>query len=348
MTKQLRGLTMLAGAALLALPLAFLGRPAVAETIVLKKADFGAATQTRTKRSKWWSDEVEKRSGGKVKIEFYPASSPLKARDIYEGTRSGAVDIGIWVQAYNPSVSPMSGLFFLPGISKQIGPALRAVSELIFGPDFTFYRDEMRKTGVEPLYAWGVSDQELISTKPVGGLAALKGLKVRVIGRAWPKLISEFGGTPAALPWPQVYEGLSRGTLDANVGFVTANVSAKLHEVAKHHTRIYLGAPAGPVAIMNKKKWDGLPDDVKKIIRQVSREFTERLAEDYAKDLAAAMATMKASGVKFYKWPPAERAKLGASMRAMWDAWADGMEAKGMPGREALRRYQELLKKHAG
>ncbi len=321
---------------------------AAAETIVLKKADFGAATQTRTKRSMWWSQEIEKRSGGQVKIQYFPAGSLLKASDTYEGVRSGAVDIGIWVQAYNPSVSPMSGLFFLPGVSSHIGPALQAVSELIFTSEFTFYRDEMRKLGVEPLYAWGVSDQELIATKPLAGLADLRGMKVRVIGKAWPKLISKFGGTPVAMPWPEVYEGLARGTLEGNVGYVTANVTAKLHEVAKHHTRIHLGAPAGPVAIMNKETWDGLPDDIKKIIRDVSGEFAAELAEDYSKDITDAMGTMKAGGVNFYEWSPDDRAELTAAMKVVWDAWADGMEAKGLPGKEALRRYLDLQRKHGG
>ena len=335
--------TLAFGLALVAAP-----PPAPADAIILKKADFGVATQTRTKRSMWWSDEVGKRSGGKVKIQYFPAGSLLKARDTFEGIRSGAVDIGIWVQAYTPSISPMSGLYYLPGISTHIGPAMRAVTELVFGPEFSYYRDEMRKHGVEPLYAWGVSDQELISTKPIGGLAALKGLKVRAIGRAWPKLISEYGGVPLTMPWPEVYEGLSRGTLEANVGYVTANVSAKLHEVAKHHTRIHLGAPAGPMAIMNKAKYDALPADVKKIMAEVSAEYVDLLAADYAKDLDAAMSTMKAGGVTFYEWPAADRAKLEGSMRKMWKAWADGMDAKGLPGNDALKRYQELQKKHAG
>ena len=334
----------------LALGLALTAAPpaALADTIILKKADFGVATQTRTKRSMWWSEEVSKRSGGKVKVQYFPAGSLLKARDTFEGIRSGAVDIGIWVQAYTPSVSPMSGLYYLPGISTHIGPAMRAVKELVFGPEFSFYRDEMRKLGVEPLYAWGVSDQELISTKPIGSLAALKGLKVRAIGRAWPKLISEYGGVPLTMPWPEVYEGLSRGTLEANVGYVTANVSAKLHEVAKHHTRIHLGAPAGPMAIMNKAKYDALPADVKKIMAEVSAEYVDLLAADYAKDLDDAMKAMKAAGVTFYEWPADDRAKLENSMGKMWKAWADGMDAKGLPGSEALKRYQELQKKHAG
>ena len=315
--------------------------------VVLKKADYTPLTNSRAKVSKWWAEEVEKRTGGKVKIEYFPAETLLKAADIFEGTRSGVADIGVWVQAYNPAVSPISALFTLPGISPTFRPAIRAVHELVYTSDFSYFRDELRKLGVEPLYSWGVADQELISTKPLASIAALKGLKVRVIGREWPKLVSAHGGTPVAMPWPEVYEALSRGTLDANVGFVTANRDSKLYEVAKHHTRIRLGAPAGPLAIMNKQAWDRLPAEAQKAMREVGREFTERLADVYDKEVQEAVKEMEAKGVRFYEWSAEDRAKLQASMEGVWEAWAREAEAKGIPGREAMRRYVELQKKHS-
>lgn len=318
-----------------------------ANPIILKKADFGTAAQTRTKLSMWWAKEVEQRSQGRMKIQYFPADSLVKASDVFEGTRSGVVDIGIWVQAYNPAVSPMSALFTLPGISPKFGSAVRAANELMFTSGFSFFRDELRKLGVEPIYVWGVSDQEVIATKPIAGVAALKGLKVRVIGREWPKLVNEFGGAPVALPWPEVYEALARGTLDANVGFVTANRDIKLHEVAKHHTRIHLGAPAGPVAIMNKAVWDKLPEDLQAIIHQLGREYPDKLADLYEKELGEAIKEMEGKGVKFYEWPKEDRAKLQAAMERLWQNWANELEGKGLPAREAIRQYLALQKKHA-
>jgi len=315
--------------------------------VTLKKADYTPLTNSRARVSKWWAEEVEKRTGGKVKIEYFPAETLLKAADIFEGTRSGVADIGVWVQAYNPAVSPISALFTLPGISPTFRPAIRAVNELVYTGDFSHFRDELRKLGVEPIYSWGVADQELISTKPLASLAALKGLKVRVIGREWPKLVSAHGGTPVAMPWPEVYEALSRGTLDANVGFVTANRDSKLYEVAKHHTRIRLGAPAGPLAIMNRQAWDRLPAEAQTAMREVGREFTERLADLYDKEVQEAVKEMEGKGVRFYEWSVEDRAKLQASMEGVWEAWAKEVEAKGIPGREAMRRYVELQKKHS-
>jgi len=207
-------------------------------------------------------------------------------------------------------------------------------------------RDELRRLGVEPLYVWGVADQELIGTRPLAGIGALKGLKVRVIGREWPKLMSEFGAVPVTLPWPEVYEALGRGTLDANLGFVTANWDSKLYEVAKHHTRIRLGASAGPLAIMNKASWDKLPEDVKGIIRQLAREYPDKLADLYDKEVDKAIKEMEGKGVRFYTWPQGDRDKLQAAMEGLWQGWAAEQEAKGLPAREALRQYLALLKKH--
>ncbi|MCC6315783.1 MAG: C4-dicarboxylate TRAP transporter substrate-binding protein [Thermomicrobiales bacterium] len=316
--------------------------------VVLKIADFQPATASRPRLTRAWADDVEKRTQGKVKFEYFPAESLLKAAEIFEGTRSGVADIGIWVQAYNPAISPTLALFNLPGISPAFRPAIRASNELILTGDFGFFRDDLRKLGVEPLFSWGVSDQEIISTKPIPDLAALKGLKVRVIGREWPQLISGFGGTPVAMPWPEVYESLSRGTLDANVGFVSANRDAKLYEVAKHHSRINLGAPAGQLVIVNKRVWDGLPKDIQLAMREAGqRNFAENLAELYEKEMHDAIKEMEAKGVRFYSWDAANREKLHAAMSSLWDTWAKAMDAKGFPASEALRRYLELQKKNA-
>jgi len=337
---------LLVSLALLFLPISA-GAQEPAKPIVLKKADFQPFSNSRARLSRAWAEDVEKRTRGRVKIEYFPAETLLKAAEIFEGTRTGVTDIGIWVQAYNPAVSPISALFTLPGISPQFRPAVRAANELILSGDFGYFREELRRLGVEPLYAWGVSDQEMISTKPIPGLGALKGLKTRVIGREWPRLISEFGGTPVAMPWPEVYEALSRGTLDANVGFVVANRDAKLYEVAKHHSRVNLGAPAGPLAIMNKRTWDGLPKDVQQAMREASQAYVEQLADLYDKEVQEAVKEMEAKGVRFYEWSSADRGKLQAAMESLWETWAKEMDAKGAPGREALRRYVELQKKHS-
>lgn len=338
-----RGLSVLFAMAVLALPTASFGQPT---PIVLKVADFASPVATRTQISKWWGEEVGKRSAGRVKIEYFPAEALLKAADTFEGVRSGVADIGIWVPAYNPAVFPISALFTLPGVSPRFRPALHAAHELVLASDFKFFVDEFHRLGVEPVYLWGVADQELISTKPVRGVADLKGLKVRVIGREWPKLIGALGGSPVALPWPEVYEALSRGTLDANVGFISANRDSKLYEVAKHHTRIYLGSPAGQFAIMNKRSWDRLPADIQEIMRQVSREYIDRLSDVYEREAQEAIREMESKGVRFVEWSADDQATLKRSMESIWEAWTNEMNAKGIPGREALRRYLELQKKH--
>jgi TRAP-type C4-dicarboxylate transport system substrate-binding protein len=218
---------------------------------------------------------------------------------------------------------------------------------LILEGDFVYFREELRRLGVEPLYAWGVSDQEMISTKPIAGLAALKGLKTRVIGREWPQLISKFDGTPVAMSWAEVYEALSRGTIDANVGFVAANTTSKLYEVAKHHTQINLGAPAGPLAIINKRTWDSLPKDIQQAMREASRAYVDKLADIYEEEYQEDITEMKANGVRFYKWSSGDRAKLQVAMENLWEKWANKMADKNIPGREALRRYIELQEKYS-
>lgn len=316
------------------------------QAVTLKIADFQPMTTPRVQVIRQWTEDVEKRSQGKIKFRYFPAESLLKASEMFEGVRTGVADVGVWVQAYNPAVSPLSALFTLPGVSPKFGPAVRAANELIVSGNFPYFRDELDKLGVVPVFAWGVADQEMISTKPVNNLAMLKGLKIRVIGREWPQLISQFGGTPVAMPWPEVYEALSRGTLDANVGFIVADRDSKLYEVAKYHTKVNLGSPAGPLVIINKKVWDGLSKEQQQIMRDAGAAAGQRLAEVYRKQYDEVVKELESHGVKFFGWDAADQQKLHAAMSALWGQWAKSLDAKGAPASEALKRYLDLQKKY--
>ena len=116
MNTFVQAFALLLGIAGLCVPVTVAGQQvAPVSAISLKKADFGVATQTRTTLSMWWAKEVERRSNGRLKIQYFPADSLVKASDVFESTRSGVIDIGIWVPAYNPAVSPMSALFAYSG-----------------------------------------------------------------------------------------------------------------------------------------------------------------------------------------------------------------------------------------
>jgi TRAP-type C4-dicarboxylate transport system substrate-binding protein len=62
----------------------------------------------------WWLDEVEKRSGGRIKFERYPGESLAKAAEQLDALESGMADVSLFVTTYTPGKIPLNTLTALP------------------------------------------------------------------------------------------------------------------------------------------------------------------------------------------------------------------------------------------
>jgi len=65
-----------------------------AEPLILKYAGFSKAGTSRTRAAEDTMKEIEKRTGGRVKHEFYWAQSLLKHKNILMGIKKGTCDLG--------------------------------------------------------------------------------------------------------------------------------------------------------------------------------------------------------------------------------------------------------------
>ncbi len=89
---------------------------AAAQPITLKLHHFlGPTAPAQTKMLEPWAKEVEKASGGKVKIEIFPSMSlGGKPPQLINQARDGVVDIVWTVNGYTPGLFPRTEVFELP------------------------------------------------------------------------------------------------------------------------------------------------------------------------------------------------------------------------------------------
>lgn len=74
--------------------------------MTLRMANAVAENSWFGKQHKWWMSEVEKRSGGKIKVQMFWMESLVKWKDMLPGIQSGMTDLG-WVSStYFPSQLP--------------------------------------------------------------------------------------------------------------------------------------------------------------------------------------------------------------------------------------------------
>lgn len=310
----------------------------------MRLAHFFAAAPVQSQIDQWWADEIEKRSGGKIKIKIFWSEALGKATEILDLVGGGAVEMGATAPGYFPSRLPLSGATnSLPMVFKSNRQAQIITTEL--AEKVPEIQQEHQKAKVWPLFYHSINNFHILCTKPVAKMEDFKGLKVRAYGEYVPMLWQKVGAVPVNALAGELYEGLQRGKLDC--GYFPDELSGglKLYEVAKYQSTADFGAiPTWPIYV-NYDLWQKWPADVKKLIAAVSKEAAQRDIKQVAAAGKAALAkAIKESGVKVVKFEG--EATLRKTAPDFLTVWHENMKKKGLTdgATRTVEMWRKLLK----
>ncbi len=313
--------------------------------IVLKMSSFLPETGTEGKMGRWWGTEVEKRTNGRVKVQYYFAEALVKTTDSLGAVSAGIADIQFLAPGYFPTQLALSGGPDLLYQTRSNWVFAKAYNEM--ARTFPPFMKMMKDNNIVLMSSLPASEVVIIAGKPIKTLADLKGKKMRAMG-LMNVAMKDLGATPVAMPLPEVYEALERNTIDGVTGIPLHLVTTfKLQEAAKNLVNPSIGCYASVGYFMNLKVWNKLPQDIQKIIINVNDEFPDvavKITNDLLKQTTETLLKAK---VTIYSLPAEEAAKWKAILvPKIYDDWTKQMEAKGLPGKETLVKYQELVKKY--
>jgi TRAP-type transport system periplasmic protein len=286
-----------------------------------------------------WAQEIEKRTGGRVKIKVYPAGSLTKADQCFEGVVNGISDIGMSCFAYTPGRFPL-----LEGLDLPVGYPNGMVATRIADDLVRKYKPK-ELSGVEVLYVHAHGPGILASKKPVRSLEDLKGLKVRATGLS--KLIADkLGATPVAMPQPETYEALQKGVVEATFCPIETLKGWKQGEAIQYVVdSSAIGYTTAMFVVMNKDKWAKLPPDLQKIITDVSREWVAKHGAAWDEADKAGREFVTQLKREFIALPEAEQQKWKAAVKGVLDAYVKQAKDKNLPGEALLADIQAALAK---
>lgn len=242
---------------------------AFAGTVRMTYSNFFPPTHVQSKLAEEWCREVEARTDGKVRIDYFPGGTLSGAKQCYDGVSEGISDIGMSALAYSRGRFPTMAAVDLPmGYTSgvQATRVANAVQDRFKPREFN---------DVQPMYFHAHGPGLLFDTpKPVATLEDLKGLKIRATGNS-AKLVKALGGTPVAQSMSTCYQSLQKGVVDGSMHPVESNKGWKLAEVVKFGTESFAVAYTTTFfVVMNKDKWNELDDETKKIINEINAEWS--------------------------------------------------------------------------
>jgi TRAP-type C4-dicarboxylate transport system substrate-binding protein len=284
--------------------------------------------------------EIEKRTNGRVKISVFPGGTLTKPRVCYDGVVKGISDIGMSCFAYTRGRFPLMEAIDLPLGYKSGKIATRVAYEFYK----TMKPKELQDVKVLVIHAHGPGI--LASRKNVASLEEIRGMKIRCTGLS-AKLAKYLGAAPVAMPQNQAYEALQKGVVEGTFCPIEVLKGWKQAEVIDHVIQTKaLGYTTAMFVVMNKKKYESLPADIRKVFDEVAEEWVDVHGNVWNDADKEGMKYTKELGKNIHGLSPEQERKWAQSVSPIVIEYQSKMEEKGLPAKRAVKLLRDLIAKY--
>ena len=272
-------------------------------------------------------------------FEYYPAEQMGKAKDFLSLTQSGVIDIAYVAPGFVSDKMPLSVVPELPLPYSGSCQATLAYWDMA-KPGGILDKKEFAPNGVRLLFTIVLPPYQVVTRKPFANLKEVEGMKIRVSGSAKELLVRKLKAVPVVMPTPEVYESLSRGTIDGVLFPFNSLAPYDIDKLSKTGT---IGSNFGSFVanwVISEKRFQSLPPAMQKELSAMGEEFTKNVCKQVEKDEAGDIEKTKAAGVKLTPLSAADKDTLAKAAHEVSTEWAQNLDRRGKTGTEVLNAFK--------
>ena len=278
-----------------------------------------------------------------IEFEYYPAEQMGKAKDFLSLVQSGVIDIAYVAPGFVSDKMPLSVVSELPLEFSGSCQGTMAYWNLA-KPGGLLDKKEFAPNGVRLLFTIVLPPYQIITRKPFSNLKEIEGMKIRASGSAKELVLKKLKAIPVLMPTPDVYESLSRGTIDGVLFPFNSLAPYEIHKLSKTGT---IGENFGTFVanwVISEKRFQSLPPAVQQDLTAMGEQLTKAACTQVEKDEAGDIEKVKAAGVKLTPLSAADKATVATVMQDVAKDWADSLDKRGKSGTEVLNAFKAGLK----
>lgn len=291
-----------------ALALCAVAASAPAQTRTLKIATLspdGASWMVEMRKG---GDEIAQRTGGRVKLKFYPGGVMGNDKTVLRKVRSGQLQGGAFTGGGLAEVAPDAQVYGLPFLFhslEEVDYVRRRLDPVL--------AQALETAGMVVLGIGEGGFAYLLSSHPVRVSADLRGRKVWVPegDRVSQAGFEAAGVTPVPLAIADVYTGLQTGLVDTIASSALGALTFQWHTKVKHLTDVPLMYLVGILAV-DGKAFETLTPDDRAVVREVMARIFTRFDRQNRLDDAAARKALASQGIAFETPGPEDLARWRA------------------------------------
>lgn len=281
---------------------------------------YGLAEDSNQGRAvKDFTDELAKRTGGKLKVKSFANASLGSDIQMQNALIGGAQEMMVGSTATLVGIVKDFGVYDLPFIFNNEKEA----DAVLDGPFGQKLANRLQEKGLVGLVYWENGFRNLTNTKhPIAKLEDMQGLKLRVMQNPiYIDMFNSFGANAVPLPFSELFTALETKTVDGQENPVNTIESSKFYEVQKYLS-ITKHVYSPWIVLASKKWWDGLSNDEHKAIEDAavaSRTFERK---DSRAAAAKAVDFLKKKGMVVTVVSDAEINRMRAKVKPAFDKFA--------------------------
>jgi len=277
---------------------------------------YGLNEQSNQGRAvKLFAQEVEKASGGKMKVRAIGAAALGSDVQMQQALIGGAQEMMVGSTATLVGITKEMAIWDTPFLFNNVHEA----DAVLDGPVGQKVMDKLQEKGLVGLVYWENGFRNLTNNKqPVAKLEDLNGIKLRVMqNNVFIDSFKTLGANAVPLPFSELFTALETKTVDGQENPYNTILSSKFYEVQKYLTVTnHVYSPW--IVTVSKKWWDGLSKDEQKVLMDAAKASREFERKDTREEASKAVAALKEKGMQVNELSPAEAARMRNSLTRVY------------------------------
>ena len=275
--------------------------------------------------------DVEKATGGELKIKIHSAGSLFKHPEIKNAIRGGQVPIGEFFLSLLSNENAVFGADSQPFLATNYADA-----EKLWTAQKPIVEKLLDAQGLMPLFAVPWPPQGLYTKKAINKVEDLKGIKFRAYNATLEAFANLVGAAPTQVEVPDIPQAFATGRVEAMITSPSTGANSKAWDYISYYTDIQAWLPKN-IVVVNKRAFRKLDQQTQQAVLTAAAAAEQRGWEMSKKETAEKTAILKDNGVNIVTPSPELMEglkKAGAEMLKDWE------KSAGAEGAALLKAYQ--------
>ncbi len=290
------------------------------------------ATNFHTENINTFAADIDKASGGKLKITVHPNAALFKAPEIKRAVQGGQAQAGEILLVNYQNEWQLFGADGLPFLADSYDSSMK-----LYKAQKPLLEKKLAEQGMLLLYAVPWPPQGIYSKKPLAAAADLKGIKWRAYSPATSRVAELVGAQPVTIQAAEVSQAFATGVVESMMSSGSTGWDAKLHEHVKYWYDTQAWLPKNAV-IVNKAAFDALDAPTKAAVSKAAADAEARGWEMSKKANIDSLDKLKGGGMQIL--PPsaalkADMKKVGETMLKEW------LDKAGPEGKQVVDAFNK-------